>query len=158
MAEGLAGPGPLLLARPESRFEGALIPEKVGDSLPGSSFPEACGESVRAVPPLPPTPGIKGAEIRVKSMCYNCYTMAESIPHRELRNNSSAILEQVRNGETFEITNRGEPVAILSPPDRAAIERLRVRPATKSGSFAEIEGVVIEGRSGETLRDLRGER
>jgi prevent-host-death family protein len=94
----------------------------------------------------------------VKAMCYNCYIMAESIPHRELRNNSSAILEQVRNGETFEITNRGEPVAILSPPDRAATERLRVRQATRSGSFAGIEGVVIEGRSEETLRDLRGER
>lgn len=91
-------------------------------------------------------------------LCYVCYAMARTIPHRELRNNSSEILEQVRNGETFEVTNRGEPVAILSPPDRSATERLRVRPATNGEDFAGIEGVEIEARSADTLGDLRGER
>ena len=91
-------------------------------------------------------------------MCYVCYDMARTIPHRELRNNSSAILELVRNGETFEVTNRGEPVAILSPPDRSPIERLRIRPATRRGEFGEIEGVAIEGSSTEVVREIRGER
>jgi prevent-host-death family protein len=91
-------------------------------------------------------------------VCYVCYEMPRTIPHRELRNNSSAILEEVRNGETFEVTNRGEPVAILSPPDRSPIDRLRVQPATRRGEFSRIEGVPIEVSSTELLRDLRGER
>ena len=91
-------------------------------------------------------------------MCYVCYEMARTIPHRELRNNSSAILELVRNGETFEVTNRGEPVAVLSPPDRSPIERLRVQPATRRGDFGRIEGVAIEGSSTELIRELRDER
>ena len=91
-------------------------------------------------------------------MCYVCYEMPKTIPHRELRNNSSAILEQVRNGETFEVTNRGEPVAILSPPERRAVDRLRIRPAKRTRRFAELKGIAIDGSSEEVLRDLRGER
>ena len=94
----------------------------------------------------------------MKAMCYVCYEMARTIPHRELRNNSSAILDRVRNGETFEVTNRGEPVAILSPPDRSPIDRLRVQPAARRGEFGRIEGVEVEGSSTEVLGDLRGER
>lgn len=43
--------------------------------------------------------------------------MVRTIPHRELRNNSSKILEEVRRGETIHITNHGEVVATLVPPD-----------------------------------------
>lgn len=100
----------------------------------------------------------EGLIFGMTTVCYVCYEMAKTIPHRELRNNSSEILEQVRNGETFEVTNRGEPVAILSPPDRPATDRLRIRPATARAGFGKIEGVEIEGRSGETLDELRGER
>ena len=91
-------------------------------------------------------------------MCYVCYEMIRTIAHRELRNNSSTILEQVRNGETFEVTNRGEPVAVLSPPDRSPIDRLRIQPATRRGEFVRIEGVEIDRSSAETLTELRGER
>lgn len=42
--------------------------------------------------------------------------MVRTIPHRELRNNSSAILEEVRRGETIHITNHGVVVATLIPP------------------------------------------
>ncbi len=42
--------------------------------------------------------------------------MVRTIPHRELRNNSSKILEEVRRGETIHITNHGEVVATLVPP------------------------------------------
>ncbi|WP_423183900.1 type II toxin-antitoxin system Phd/YefM family antitoxin [Arthrobacter sp. NyZ413] len=31
-----------------------------------------------------------------------------TIPHRELRNNGSKILERVKNGETIDVTNNGE--------------------------------------------------
>ena len=39
----------------------------------------------------------------------------ERIAHRDLRNRSSEILRAVSEGESFEITNHGEVVAILSP-------------------------------------------
>ena len=36
-----------------------------------------------------------------------------TIPHRELRNQSSKILERVKNGETIDVTNNGEIAATL---------------------------------------------
>jgi prevent-host-death family protein len=45
---------------------------------------------------------------------------------RELRQSASELLRRVEQGETFEITDRGRPVAVLSPlPDRGPLERLR---------------------------------
>ena len=45
---------------------------------------------------------------------------------RELRQAASELLRRVEHGETFEITDRGRPVALLSPlPDRGPLERLR---------------------------------
>ena len=46
------------------------------------------------------------------------------IPHRELRNNSSQILDDVKNGEVIEVTNHGEVVAVLIPPAATPYERL----------------------------------
>jgi prevent-host-death family protein len=37
---------------------------------------------------------------------------------RELRHNLSAWLRRVRDGETFEVTDRGTPVAVLAPLPR----------------------------------------
>jgi prevent-host-death family protein len=53
---------------------------------------------------------------------------------RELRQRASELLRQVERGETIEITDRGRPVALLSPlPDAGPLQRLRangeVRPA-----------------------------
>lgn len=45
---------------------------------------------------------------------------------RELRQAASELLRRVEQGEAFEITDRGRPVALLSPlPDRGPLERLR---------------------------------
>jgi prevent-host-death family protein len=45
---------------------------------------------------------------------------------RELRQLASELLRRVQQGETFEITDRGRPVALLSPlPDQGPLERLR---------------------------------
>lgn len=45
---------------------------------------------------------------------------------RELRQNASALLRLVEAGATVEITDRGRPVAILSPvPSGGPLERLR---------------------------------
>ena len=47
-----------------------------------------------------------------------------TIPHRELRNQSSKILERVKNGETIDVTNNGEVAATLIPPSASPFERL----------------------------------
>ena len=50
-----------------------------------------------------------------------------SIGIRELRQNASKYLRLVREGETIQVTDRGEPIAMITPcrdePDR--IEQLR---------------------------------
>ena len=49
-----------------------------------------------------------------------------SVGIRELRQAASELLRRVERGETIEITDRGRPVALLSPlPDRGPLERLR---------------------------------
>lgn len=58
--------------------------------------------------------------------------MSKTIPHRELRNNSSAVLRDVQAGETVSITNHGEVVAVLVPPPRASSASLRIRRASAS--------------------------
>jgi prevent-host-death family protein len=55
---------------------------------------------------------------------------------RELRQAASELLRRVAQGETFEITDRGRPVAVLSPvPEGSPLERLRAtglaEPATE---------------------------
>jgi prevent-host-death family protein len=49
-----------------------------------------------------------------------------SVGVRELRQSASELLRRVQAGETIEITDRGRPVALLSPlPQRGPLERLR---------------------------------
>lgn len=80
-----------------------------------------------------------------------------AIPHRELRNESSRVLRAVQAGETFEVTNHGEVVAILSPPPAAA-EQLRFRPATAHGGFATMTRSHLDHRIGQALDEMRAER
>ena len=58
-----------------------------------------------------------------------------SIGVRELRQRASELLRRVEQGETIEVTDRGRPVALLSPlPQGSALDRLRalgeIEPAT----------------------------
>lgn len=88
--------------------------------------------------------------------------MTTRIPHRELRNQSSKILERVRAGETISVTNSGEVAAILIPPSASPLEQLlrsgKVRPAIKGG----VDFRLLPRTSGEStteiLADLRGDR
>ena len=73
--------------------------------------------------------------------------MAKTIPHRELRNHSSKVLQRVQAGETIQVTNHGEVVAVLSPPAQGLAPR--VVPAKVRGGFASIARV----RSAETTRE-----
>jgi len=84
--------------------------------------------------------------------------MSRTIPHRELRNNSSAILREVQAGESFEISNHGEVVARLVPPGERPQRSLRVRKARASGGFSELSRVKLEVPVQESIDDLRGDR
>ena len=82
--------------------------------------------------------------------------MTEQLAHRDLRNRSSEILREVESGATYEITNHGKVVAILSPPkDR---RELRVRRARVRVRFADLPLVSLNERSADVLDELRGER
>ena len=85
--------------------------------------------------------------------------MTRTIPHRELRNNSSAVLEAVRRGETIHITNHGEVVATLMPPTDRPLP-LDLRPPRASGAFGDLPLWQLEpGKdAAAVLDDLRGER
>jgi len=49
-----------------------------------------------------------------------------SIGVRELRQRASEFLRRVEAGETIEVTDRGRPVALLSPiPEGSPLDRLR---------------------------------
>ncbi len=49
-----------------------------------------------------------------------------SVGVRELRQRASELLRRVAAGETIEVTDRGRPVALLSPvPEGSPLERLR---------------------------------
>jgi prevent-host-death family protein len=47
-----------------------------------------------------------------------------TIPHRELRNQSSKILDEVSKGGVVEVTNHGEVVAVIVPPKRSRYDLL----------------------------------
>ena len=67
----------------------------------------------------------------------------ERIPHRDLRNRSSEILRAVEAGESFEITNHGHVVAVLSPPVRGQEPLAIVKPATRRGGWLDLEPVEL---------------
>lgn len=85
--------------------------------------------------------------------------MARTIPHRELRNNSSRILEEVRRGETIHITNHGEVVATLIPPP-AAPPITVVRPARRRGGWLDIvpQPLPPDVTTQDVLDELRDDR
>lgn len=84
--------------------------------------------------------------------------MARTIPHRELRNNSSAVLREVQAGESIQISNHGEVVAVLVPPTQPSATALRVRTAKIRGGFSTLRRVNAAESSQDALADLRGDR
>ncbi len=58
------------------------------------------------------------------TVCYKQHMTSVGV--RELRQRASELLRRVESGETIEITDRGRPVAVLSPlPQGSPLERLR---------------------------------
>jgi len=90
----------------------------------------------------------------------------KTIPHRELRNNSSAVLREVQSGTTFRITNHGEVVAILTSPETPPTPSpapspgigLKIWPAKIRGRFAELEPVELSISTQQIMDELRGDR
>jgi prevent-host-death family protein len=78
----------------------------------------------------------------------------ESIGLFEAKTHFSALLERVANGETIEITRRGRPVALLTPPERPAQRDLRkvveeikkIRKRNRLGPGLTIRQLIDEGR------------
>ena len=65
-------------------------------------------------------------------MCYNVlHGKNAQVGVRELRQNLSVYLERIALGETLEVTDRGQPVAILAPLPKpvSVLERLKRRAA-----------------------------
>lgn len=84
--------------------------------------------------------------------------MARTIQHRELRTNSSAILREVSDGATIEISDHGEVVAVLVPPAQRPRDSLRVHKATRNGGFATLRRAQRARPVQESIDELRGER
>jgi prevent-host-death family protein len=84
--------------------------------------------------------------------------VARTIPHRELRNNSSAVLRDVQAGETIAVTNNGEVVAILVPPPRGSAAPVRARRAKARGGFATLPRRRLNHPVQEDLDSVRDDR
>jgi len=79
----------------------------------------------------------------------------KTIAHRELRNHSSDVLRRVQAGETIQVTNHGEIVAVLSPPAQGLTPR--IVPAKLRGGFASIPRVRSAEPTRHALEALREE-
>jgi prevent-host-death family protein len=77
-----------------------------------------------------------------------------TIPHRELRNNSAQILRRVEAGESFEISNHGTVVAVISPKRRSRLEQLRVEGKVREATVGRVDFSKIPLVEGESTQDI----
>lgn len=88
-----------------------------------------------------------------------CYM--RSVTHREMRNQSGEILRRVAGGETVEVTNRGEPAAVIMPPGTDPLAALVARGELRSArrplsSLRSIRRRKSGKHSAEVIADVRG--
>lgn len=86
-----------------------------------------------------------------------------AIPHYKFRNQSSQILGRVKNGETIDVSIKGEVAATLIPPATSPFERLLLsgnvrRAASEPVDFQILRRVSSGTGSAEILSELRGDR
>jgi prevent-host-death family protein len=89
----------------------------------------------------------------------------ESIPVRQLNQDTAGVLARVERGESLQITSRGRVIARLVPTTPPGLDELddliaagRVVPATVRPPFAVPEGPLPSGpEAGELLSELRDE-
>jgi prevent-host-death family protein len=89
----------------------------------------------------------------------------ERVGVRELRQHASRYLEQVKAGETVEVTERGQLIALLVPPGPAATARERLVasgqliPATRPFRLpVRVRSRSEKSDTGQVLEELRQER
>jgi prevent-host-death family protein len=88
----------------------------------------------------------------------------ERIGVRELRQHASRYLDLVKRGETVEVTERGQLVALLVPPAPSAAERDRLIaqgrlvPAHRAFAVPQAMVGVGVGATDDALDELRAER
>lgn len=85
----------------------------------------------------------------------------ETVAHRELRNDSAAILRRVEAGETLQVTNRGIPVARLVPLELTVLEQLLETGTARRAladvkTLSKIARVKTDVASHEIISDTRG--
>jgi prevent-host-death family protein len=98
-------------------------------------------------------------------LCYILCVM-ERVGVRELRQNLSVYLRRVRRGETLEVTERGQPVAVLhpivDPDDRfARLEARGISLRRGAGNLAQLPPPVkvkLDRPLGDVLEELREDR
>jgi prevent-host-death family protein len=146
---GTGGVGGGLVALTAARMHDSSEMEGVRAWRSWSSSRSAAG-----VPAIPELHGI----VVLRLLHLEEVRLVRTIAHRELRNNSSAVLRAVQAGESIEISNHGEVVAVLVPPGRRSSESLRVRGATVKGGFSTLCRAHLGRPVQESLDDLRGER
>lgn len=90
--------------------------------------------------------------------------MGDRVGVRELRQNLSVYLKRVLKGETLEVTDRGEPVAVLAPlpKDSSALNRLLVlgKATRPEGNLLDVippKGRVSK-RLSQVLKEQKSER
>jgi len=89
----------------------------------------------------------------------------ESIPVRQLNQDTAGVLARVERGESLEITSRGRPIARLVPATGGKLDEVadlvaagRAVPATISAPFETPDGPLDDSpESGELLSALRDE-
>ncbi|TSD96098.1 type II toxin-antitoxin system prevent-host-death family antitoxin [Skermania sp. ID1734] len=81
----------------------------------------------------------------------------KTISQRELRNDNAEVIRGVERGETYVVTRRGVPVALLSPVS-SETDLHCIRPATKRRAYTRADRVRWAGDSPALLDDLRGQR
>ena len=79
-----------------------------------------------------------------------------SVGVRELRQDASAILRRVKDGETIEITEHGKPIAHIGPIKPSRIEtwiaRKLITPAKSPGTLSLVKP--IKSESGESTKEI----
>ena len=84
--------------------------------------------------------------------------MSMTVSHRELRNNSGTVLSAVVSGESYTITNRGEPIARIVPVTARADDLTLRRPAKVHGGFTALQRHQVSEPTAVAIADLRGDR
>jgi prevent-host-death family protein len=100
----------------------------------------------------------KPAQRRLPTCATRCYGgCVKTISQRELRNDNAKVMRGVEEGETYTVTRRGVPVALLVPLPSAADLRCD-RPAKRRPEYATQSRVCTKAPTSELLTDLRGDR